>query len=146
MIRRAALDPLRLCVEAGSPAHGATASFVSVVRNEHEGRRVVAVTYDAFEPLAAKVLAAIVAEASAKFGARVLAEHRVGRLAVGEAGVAIAAGAPHRAEAFEACRYVIEEIKRRLPVWKREHYVDGDSAWLSGCSLAASGTHLGIVE
>lgn len=137
MIRRDALDLARLAARVRSPSHGAEASFVGVVRNRHEGRSVLAVTYDAFEPLAAKVLAEIAEEAAGKFSALVAAEHRVGRLAVGEASVAIAAGAPHRVEAFEACRYVIEEIKRRLPVWKREHYVDGESAWLSGCSLAA---------
>ncbi|MBI5200876.1 MAG: molybdenum cofactor biosynthesis protein MoaE [Elusimicrobia bacterium] len=136
LIQREPLDAARLCAAVESPSHGAVASFTGVVRNSHEGKSVVAVTYDCFEPLAAKVLAAIVAEAEAKFGARVAAEHRVGRLKVGEASVAIAAGSPHRSESFDACRYVIEEIKVRLPVWKREHYSDGDGAWLSGCSLA----------
>lgn len=134
-------DPLDVAALTGAVAadgHGAQDVFIGVVRNSHEGRQVVAVTYEAFEPLAKKVLAAIAAEAAAKHGAKVAAAHRLGRLKVGEASVVIAAGSPHRAEAFAACRQVIEEIKKRLPVWKQEHYVDGDSAWLSGCSLSHS--------
>ncbi len=117
------------------PAHGARDLFLGVVRAEHEGRKVRAVSYDCFKPLAEKTLREIAREAQERFGSRLACAHRVGRLEVGEASVAIAAGSPHRAEAFEACRYVIEEIKRRLPVWKKEHYEDGDSAWLPGCAL-----------
>ena len=116
-------------------AHGAQSLFLGVVRDEHEGRRVTAVTYEAFAPLAEKALAEIVAEAESRWPVQVAAAHRLGRLAIGEASVGIAAGSPHRAEAFEACRFVIEEIKRRLPVWKKEHYSDGESRWLSGCAL-----------
>ncbi|MBI4347282.1 MAG: molybdenum cofactor biosynthesis protein MoaE [Elusimicrobia bacterium] len=134
-LRREKLEPAALEVFVAAPERGATAAFVGLVRDLHDGRRVVAVSYDAFEPLAVRVLGAIAAEASERFGACVAVEHRIGKLSVGDASVAIAAGTPHRAEAFDACRYVIEEIKRRLPVWKREHYVDGDSAWLSGCAL-----------
>ena len=100
-----------------------------------DGRAVEAVTYDAFEPLALKVLGEIAEEAARRFGARVAVEHRVGRLAVGEASLAIAAGAKHRGEAFDACRFALEEIKRRLPVWKQEHYAGGEAAWLEGCAL-----------
>lgn len=134
-LRRGPLDAAALTSFAGAPGHGAVAVFIGVVRDLHEGRSVEAVSYDAFEPLAAKTLAAIAREAAERFGAVVAAEHRLGRLLVGEASVAIAAGSPHRAEAFDACRWVIEEIKRRLPVWKQEHYADGGSSWLEGCSL-----------
>ncbi len=120
------------------PAHGGQASFVGTVRDHHEGHDVLAVTYEAFEPLAKKVLAEIALEAGRRHGAKVAAAHRLGKLAVGQASVAVAASAVHRAEAFAACREVIEEIKKRLPVWKKEHYVDGDSAWLSGCALHAT--------
>jgi molybdopterin synthase catalytic subunit len=118
-----------------SSANGAVASFVGAVRDHHEGKRVVAVTYDAFKPLAEKVLAAIAAEAASKFKARVAVMHRVGRLELREASVAIAAASEHRAEAFDACRYVIEQIKIRLPVFKKEHYAEGKDAWLEGCAL-----------
>lgn len=121
---------------ATSAADGAVASFLGVVRDHHDGKAVVAVTYDAFKPLAEKVLGAIAAEASGKFRARVAVMHRVGRLERREASVAIACACEHRAEAFDACRYVIEQIKLRLPVFKKEHYADGPAAWLAGCSLA----------
>lgn len=135
-LRREPLDPGRLSAFASARGHGAVASFIGAVRDEHEGRSVEGVSYDAFEPLAAKTLDAIAAEAAERFGAKVAVEHRLGRLEVGEVSVAIAAGAAHRAEAFDACRWVIEEIKRRLPVWKQEHYAGGGSSWLEGCSLA----------
>jgi molybdopterin synthase catalytic subunit len=93
-------------------------------------------TYDGFEPLAAKVLQEIASEAQARWRVRVAAAHRLGRLEVGEASVAVACGSAHRAEAFEACRYVVEEIKRRLPIWKKEHFADGRSEWLEGHALA----------
>ena len=130
------LDAESLLSGVSDPAHGAQASFVGIVRDKHEGRDVLAVTYEAFEPLARKVLAEIVAGAENRHGAKVAAAHRLGRLSVGEASVLVAASSPHRAEAFDACREVIEEIKKRLPVWKKEHYAGGDSAWLAGCSLS----------
>lgn len=119
----------------GRAGHGAQALFLGVVRDHHEGRSVRAVTYDCFRPLAEKTLSEIAREAASRWQAVVACAHRVGTLEVGEASVAIAAGSEHRAEAFEASRWVIEEIKRRLPVWKKEHYADGGAAWLSGCAL-----------
>lgn len=135
-LRREALDLAALAAFASASGHGAVASFIGTVRDLHEGRAVEGVTYDAFEPLAAKTLDAIAAQAAERFGAKVAVEHRLGRLEVGELSVAIAAGSTHRAEAFDACRWVIEEIKHRLPVWKQEHYAGGGSSWLEGCSLA----------
>lgn len=129
------LDPAALCRAVSSPRHGAVASFVGTVRAVHAGRRVKAVSYDCFVPLAEKELARIAADAEKRWPVRVAVAHRVGRLAVGTASVAIAAGSGHRAEAFEACRFVIEEIKRRVPVWKKEHYLKGDGRWLAGCAL-----------
>src|SRR5438105_2970284 len=85
-----------------------------------DARRVPAVSYDCFAPLAEKELARIAASAERRWPVRVAAAHRVGRLTVGELSVAVAAGSAHRAEAFEACRFVIDEIKHRLPVWKKE--------------------------
>lgn len=132
------LDVAALLAAVADPGRGGQDVFVGTVRDSHEGRAVLAVTYEAFEPLAKKVLAQIAAEAAAQHGAKIAAAHRLGRLKVGQASVAIAASCPHRAEAFAACRQVIEQIKKRLPVWKQEHYVDGDSAWLAGCSLSHS--------
>ena len=138
LLTKEPLDVPALLAAVAEPGRGGNDVFVGTVRDSHDGRAVLAVTYEAFEPLAVKVLAAIAAEAEARHGAKVAAAHRLGRLKVGEASVAIAAGSPHRAEAFAACRDVIEEIKKRLPVWKQEHYVDGDSAWLAGCALSHS--------
>jgi len=129
------LDPAALCRAVSSPKHGAVASFVGTVRAVHAGRRVKAVSYDCFTPLAEKELARIAAAAEKRWPVRVAVAHRTGRLAVGAASVAIAAGSGHRAEAFAACRFVIEEIKRRVPVWKKEHYLKGDGRWLAGCAL-----------
>jgi molybdopterin synthase catalytic subunit len=90
-------------------------------------------TYEAYEEMAGPVLEAIALEARERIGSdRVAVVHRVGELGIGEASVAIAVSSPHRAEAYEASRYVIEEIKKRLPVWKKEHYVGGDAGWVEG--------------
>lgn len=132
-----ALDLQALLAAVSDRSHGGQASFVGTVRDLHDGREVLAVTYEAFEPLAGKVLAEIALEAGRRHGAKVAAAHRLGKLAVGQASVVVAASAVHRTEAFAACREVIEEIKKRLPVWKKEHYVDGESSWLSGCALSA---------
>lgn len=129
------LDHTALCRAVSSPKHGALATFVGTVRAVHAGRRVRAVSYDCFVPLAQKELALIAANAEKRWPVRVAVAHRTGRLKVGEASVSIAAASAHRAEAFEACRFVIEEIKRRVPVWKKEHYETGDGRWLAGCAL-----------
>ncbi|MDD5304729.1 MAG: molybdenum cofactor biosynthesis protein MoaE [Elusimicrobia bacterium] len=134
-VTKSRLDPAALCRAVSSPKRGAVASFVGTVRSPHAGRRVAAVTYDCFVPLAGKQLARIAAAAERRWPVRVAVEHRIGRLSVGEASVAIAAGSGHRAEAFDACRFVIEEIKRLVPVWKKEHYAAGDGRWLAGCAL-----------
>lgn len=130
------IDAAVLLRAVADPACGAQALFLGVVRN-HDGRRAVTgVTYDCFRPLADKELSAILRETAAR-GVRVAAAHRVGRLGVGEASLAVAVAAAHRQEAFEACRWIVDEIKRRLPVWKQEHYADGGSAWKDGCVLEA---------
>ena len=127
------IDPAVLQGRVEAPGHGAVSLFLGMVRNVNEGRGVRAVEYEAYGEMASEELGRIVAEAAALAGTdRVAAVHRVGRLEVGEASVAIAVSSPHRADAFAGARHVIEEIKRRLPIWKREHYVDGRSEWLSG--------------
>ncbi len=137
-VTKSRLDPAALDRAVSSPKHGAVASFVGTVRSPHAGRVVTAVSYDCFTPLAEKELSRIAAAAERRWPVRVAVEHRIGRLRVGEASVAVAAGSGHRAEAFEACRFVIEEIKRRVPVWKKEHYAGGDGRWLAGCALHRS--------
>jgi molybdopterin synthase catalytic subunit len=117
----------------GAAEDGAILLFLGVVRNHNEGAAVSGMTYDAYDAMATKVLAEIAGEAADRLGTdRVAVVHRVGKLEIGEVSVAIAASSPHRAESFDATRYVIEEIKKRLPVWKKEHYVEAESKWLDG--------------
>ena len=134
-VTRARLDPAALAASVSDRRHGAVVTFLGVVRAVHAGRRVVAVEYDCFAPLAEKELARLLREAARRWPARVAAVHRVGRLKVGEASVAVAAGSMHRAEAFEAARWVIDEIKERLVRWTKEHYTRGPGRWLPGCAL-----------
>ena len=136
-------EPIDLGALVAAVSHagaGAVASFVGVVRDVNEGAAVTGIEYEAYGPMATRELAAIVAEAGERWpGVRAAARHRVGYLAVGEASVAVVASSPHRAPAFDACRYVVEELKRRVPVWKREHYADGRLAWVDGRTSAAPG-------
>jgi molybdopterin synthase catalytic subunit len=112
---------------------GAVNLFLGVVRDHNEGKSVSGMHYDVYHEMAERTLREIVAEAEALPGSGdVAAVHRVGELKIGEISVAIAAAAPHRAAAFDACRYVIEEIKKRLPVWKQERYITGETRWLAG--------------
>lgn len=110
---------------------GATALFLGTVRNVHDDRAVTGIDYEAYTAMAERELRTIADEATLRFGTLGLAvEHRTGYLALGEVSIAIAASHARRAPAFGATRYVIEEIKRRVPIWKREHYVDGTRAWV----------------
>ena len=132
------LDAARLLADSVSPDDGAALLFWGVVRNENDGRPVSHLEYHAYAGMAERMMHRIAEEAISRFGVGdVRVVHRVGKLAVGEASVAIAVASPHRAEAYEASRYVIEELKRRVPVWKREGYVDGESEWVPGFSAAA---------
>ncbi|MGH8721596.1 MAG: molybdenum cofactor biosynthesis protein MoaE [Burkholderiales bacterium] len=124
------LDLGRLVAQVSAPARGGVACFLGVVRDHHDGRAVESLDYAAYEPMAEAECARIVAEAHARWQAEVALAHRLGHLAVGDAAVAIAAAAAHRDAAFAACRYVIEEVKRRVPIWKRERYADGTESWV----------------
>ena len=122
----------------GSDEDGASLLFTGVVRNHNQGRTVGGVRYDAYEEMAARVLSQIVEEAVQLVGTdRIVAVHRVGELTVGEVSVAIAVSSPHRAEAFEASRFIIEEIKKRLPVWKKERYEGDVEEWVEGVTPVA---------
>lgn len=127
------IDAARILAEVAHPATGATASFLGTVREHNLGKAVSGIEYAAYAGMAEREMAAIATEASARFAPlRLVVEHRVGTLAVGEVSVAIAAAHASRAPALEAVHYVIEELKRRVPVWKREHYVDGTREWVQG--------------
>jgi molybdopterin synthase catalytic subunit len=122
------LAPLLAAVQA--PDRGGVATFLGLVRNHHGGRAVLRLDYSAYGPMAESECGRIVAEAEARWRVAVALRHRVGSLAIGDTAVAVVAASAHRDEAFTACRYVIEEVKRRVPVWKREFYADGTVAWV----------------
>lgn len=110
---------------------GALCLFVGVVRNENQGRTTTAIEYQAYGPMAESEMAKIAAGLARDFPeVNVRMRHRVGRLEVGEASVAIAAVSPHRSEAFAACRTAIDRIKTTVPIWKRELHPDGSSEWV----------------
>ncbi len=132
------LDPGALLAAVSSPRCGATSLFLGTVREVNDGRPVARLEYSAYVEMAARELAEIAREAEERFGATVVVQHRLGTLEIGEASVAIAAAAPHRGDAFDACRQVIEELKRRVPIWKREHYLDGDRAWIGDGAAPAT--------
>jgi molybdopterin synthase catalytic subunit len=133
--------PLDIAALAGplrDPACGGYASFEGWVRNYNDGHDVVRLEYEAFEALAAREGERIVAEARKRFGvAHAVCVHRIGSLAIGEVAVWVAVSARHRDEAFRACRYIIDEVKQRLPIWKKEHYRSGSSGWVN-CERCAA--------
>ena len=121
-----------LAAPLAHPGAGGFAAFEGRVRDRNEGRRVKSLDYEAFEALAIAEGERIVRDALARHGATAArCVHRVGHLAVGDVAVWVGVSAPHRAEAFAACRAIIDDIKHRLPIWKKEHYADGDSGWVN---------------
>lgn len=132
------IDLAALLAEA-RPGDGALCLFVGVVRNESEGRETLAIDYEAYGPMAESEIARIGRVVSDEWpGARVRVLHRVGRLEVGEASVAIVATAPHREEAFGACRAAIDRIKKTVPIWKKEIRPDGTSEWVDPTGTRAT--------
>jgi len=124
------IDVAELLREA-RPGDGAVCAFIGVVRNESEGRETVAIEYEAYGAMAESEMARIEGSLATRWPhVRVRIRHRVGLLPVGEPSVAIVATAPHRDEAFAACRAAIEEIKKRVPIWKKEIRADGSSEWV----------------
>src|SRR5690349_22048391 len=136
------IDSSTLRAELANPESGGYTSFEGWVRNHNEGHNVRHLEYEAFEPLAVKEGERIVAEAIRRFGIeRAACVHRVGDLAIGEMAVWVGASARHRDEAFRACRFIIDEVKHRVPIWKKEHYENGDSGWVNCERCAAPGEH-----
>ncbi len=118
----------------GLPGIGAVSVFLGLVRDHNKGRRVLHLEYEAYEPLALRGLDLIVAESREKWPtARLAIHHRIGRMAIGDASVAIAAASPHRADAIAASRYAIERIKQIVPIWKHEYFEGGD-VWIEGAT------------
>ena len=130
---------LTQCMHEVDPAHGAEVSFIGRVRNHNQGQEVDSVSYDAYIPLAEKVFLEICGEAQKKWGTDLgcLILHRVGRVQVGEASIVIRVTSRHRDESYLASRYIIEEVKTRAPVWKKEHYLNGETDWVRGHALCA---------
>jgi molybdopterin synthase catalytic subunit len=117
---------------APTPADGALCIFIGVVRDHNAGRAVLYLEYEAFEEMALPLMEEIGAEARRRWPVTTIAiVHRLGRLEIGEASVAVAVVSPHRAEAFAACRYAIDTLKATVPIWKKEFYADG-AVWLDG--------------
>ncbi len=126
-----AIDPAALIARIASVGYGAISLFVGTVRDTNDGRAVTAIDYSAYTSMAESELEQIVAEAEDRFRVSALmVEHRIGLLSLGDISVAIAAAHAHRAPALDCTRYVIEEIKKRVPIWKMEHYVDGTREWV----------------
>jgi len=120
-----------LLAEVSSPACGGTCVFLGTVRDGPEEHGVTAIEYSAYEEMVEAEFGRLLADARTRWPeARLAVRHRLGRIPAGEASIAIAAAAPHRTQAFEACRFVIEEVKRRIPVWKKELRVDGTEVWV----------------
>lgn len=129
------LDPAALQRALADPRAGACVTFEGWVRDHNDGRPVRALDYEAYPLLAEKEGARILAEARARFAVTAaVCVHRTGALAIGDLAVWVGVAAAHRGAAFDACRYLIDETKARVPIWKKEHYSDGTSGWIAGAS------------
>ncbi len=131
-------EPLRIeeaAAFAARPAAGGIDLFIGTTRGVTDGRRTLRLEYEAHEPMAADVLAALGEEALQRFGLEaVCLLHRTGVVAVGEASVVVGASAAHRAAAFEGCRFLIDRLKQQAPIWKKEYYADGAAEWAPGAT------------
>lgn len=129
----APLSLLEVYALADAPGNGAVVVMSGMVRNQTDGKPVVALEYQAYEPMAVQVFRQIAADIRKNWPDvnRVVIHHRTGRLQIGEISVLVAVGCPHRSEAFAACRYAIDTLKHNCPIWKKEHWQDGSSSWVS---------------
>ncbi|MDJ0619641.1 MAG: molybdenum cofactor biosynthesis protein MoaE [Calothrix sp. MO_192.B10] len=135
-----------LCIEeiyqlADAPANGAVVVMSGMVRNQTDGKPVVSLEYQAYEPMARQIFERIAEDIRQQWSDvnRVVIHHRIGHLQVGEISVLVAVGCPHRSEAFAACRYAIDTLKHNAPIWKKEHWEDGSSSWVNIGACEQSG-------
>jgi molybdopterin synthase catalytic subunit len=136
-----AIDTAQARLELRDAGAGGYVSFEGWVRDHNEGKEVTALEYEAYQQLALKEGDRILAEALGRFPIkRALCIHRVGALKLSDMAVWVGVSAVHRGEAFDACRYIIDEVKHRVPIWKKEHYVSGDSGWVN-CENCAAAPH-----
>ena len=142
-----AIDVAALLAEVSDVSCGASAAFLGCVRDVNEGRPVTGIDYSAYRSMAEREMASIAREAGEQFGVtRLVVEHRLGSLGLGDVSVAVVAAHPHRAPALDATRFVIEQLKRRVPIWKRELYEDGTREWVgSGTANREPGSETSIV-
>lgn len=136
-----AIDEAQLKTAVEDERAGAICTFDGRVRNHNEGKAVSKLSYEAYPELANKEGGVVIEEALAKFNIiHAAAAHRTGDLEIGDVAVFVAVSAAHRDDAFKACRYIIDEIKLRLPIWKKETYIDGGSVWVN-CQTCSSHAH-----
>jgi molybdopterin synthase catalytic subunit len=137
-LSEAALDPSALKLELLDATAGAAVTFEGWVRNHHGGEAVSALEYEAYGPVAEAEGDRILAEAIARFEiVTACGRHRTGRLEIGDCAVWVGVSAAHRGAAFDACRYIIDELKERVPIWKKEHYTAGLSGWVNCATRGA---------
>ena len=130
-VTREALDPAPLVALLQTPGDGAVVTFAGVARDNFDGRPSARLTYDAYAAMAEGVLAQIAAEAQGRYAiGRVAVYHRIGELAIGETAVLVVVAAPHRGAAFEAAAFIMDRIKEIAPIWKKEHWADGEAEWI----------------
>jgi molybdopterin synthase catalytic subunit len=135
---QAPIDAGALLAEVSDQGSVATSLFLGTVRDVNDGRMVTGIDYSAYDAMAVREMTHVVSEAAERFGTpHIVVEHRVGFLALTDVSIAIAVSHARRAPAMDAARYVIEEIKKRVPIWKREHYVDGTREWVDPTRPAA---------
>ena len=132
-------DPIaveRLLAATTRPDCGAIALFLGTTRDHHQGRKVETLSYEAYEPMALAALEAIEREAASRFEIAICRiVHRLGEVPIIETSVMVAVAAAHRGPAFEACRWAMDELKRTVPIWKKEHYAEGGEGWVEGTPL-----------
>jgi molybdopterin synthase catalytic subunit len=136
-IVREPIDTKALEARVAGQSNGAVLTFAGQVRDNARGREVAYLDYDAYVPMAEKMLAQIAADAQQRWGVEVAVEHRIGRIELGEPSVVVCVGSAHRAEAFEACRYCIDTLKAIVPIWKKEVCADG-AFWIEGEDAVAA--------
>ena len=136
-LTHARIDDTALTRAAAQPDCGAVLTFLGTTRDHHDGRAVVRLAYEAFEPMALAALATIERHACERFAIRsCVIVHRLGEVPPTEASVAVVVASHHRAAAFDACRWVMDELKSTVPIWKKEYFEGGDAQWVKGTPLA----------